>query len=117
MAAIILARGGSKGIPLKNISKFGNSTLLNKTLQTVSECNCFSSIWVSTDSTEILNSLIKYPSSKINIFWRSPSFATDSSPSILAVQEITQKFPFINKIALIQCTSPFIKPKYLKKSC
>lgn len=53
VTALILARGGSKGIPLKNIVKLGNSTLLGRSLSTLNQCNFFEDIWVSTDHEKI----------------------------------------------------------------
>ena len=51
--AIILARGGSKGIPKKNIIDFCGKPLIAWTIE-----NCIrggaNSVWVSSDSDEIL---------------------------------------------------------------
>jgi len=53
ITAIILARGGSKGIPKKNIINFCGKPLISWTIE-----NCFNaginSVWVSSDSEEIL---------------------------------------------------------------
>ncbi len=53
ITAIILARGGSKGIPNKNILNFCGKPLISWTIE-----NCFNaginSVWVSSDSEEIL---------------------------------------------------------------
>lgn len=48
-AALVLARGGSKGIPLKNLQKVGNRTLVQISLDTIKSVKLFDSIWVSTD--------------------------------------------------------------------
>lgn len=57
--AIILARGGSKGIPNKNIIDFCGKPLIAWTIE-----NCInggiSSVWVSSDSDEILDISSKY---------------------------------------------------------
>ena len=53
ITAIILARGGSKGLPNKNILNFCGKPLISWTIE-----NCFNaginSVWVSSDSEEIL---------------------------------------------------------------
>lgn len=53
ISAIILARGGSKGLPNKNILKFCGKPLISWTIE-----NCFNaginSVWVSSDSEAIL---------------------------------------------------------------
>ncbi len=72
ITAIILARGGSKGLPNKNILNFCGKPLISWTIE-----NCFnagiSSVWVSSDSEEILEisknsgaQLIKRPNSISN---------------------------------------------------
>lgn len=53
LAALILARGGSKSIPLKNIALVGNKTLLERSLCAAKATRGFSSIWVSTDNRQI----------------------------------------------------------------
>ena len=49
MAGLILARGGSKGIPLKNLVPLASRPLIAWSLQTMQEFGKFDSIWVSTD--------------------------------------------------------------------
>lgn len=54
MAILILARGGSKGIILKNLAKIGNKTLLEISLKEIKKANYnVDSIWVSTDHEKI----------------------------------------------------------------
>lgn len=40
VVALILARGGSKGIPRKNLAVIQNTTLLRRSLDTVNDCGC-----------------------------------------------------------------------------
>ena len=49
IAGLVLARGGSKGIPLKNLAPLGSRPLLTWCLQASQEFGKFDSIWVSTD--------------------------------------------------------------------
>ena len=49
IAGLVLARGGSKGIPLKNLAPLGSRPLLTWCLQSMQEFGKFDSIWVSTD--------------------------------------------------------------------
>lgn len=50
VTALILARGGSKGIKLKNIQTVDGVSLLGLSLTALQDCSkCFDSIWVSTD--------------------------------------------------------------------
>lgn len=51
--ALILARGGSKGIKLKNIQKIDGVTLLGISLMEIQRAGFFESVWVSTDNEDI----------------------------------------------------------------
>jgi CMP-N-acetylneuraminic acid synthetase len=47
-------RGGSKGVPRKNIRKVNGKPLMTWTIESAKKSNVFDSIWVSSDSDEIL---------------------------------------------------------------
>ena len=51
--ALITARGGSKGIPRKNILPFGGKPLINWTIEAAKKANCIDLVFVSTDDEEI----------------------------------------------------------------
>ena len=53
--AIIPARGGSKGIPGKNIKLLNGKPLLQYTVESLLEAACFDQIIVTSDSHEILS--------------------------------------------------------------
>jgi CMP-N,N'-diacetyllegionaminic acid synthase len=53
--AIILARGGSKGIPGKNIIDFCGKPLLVWTIEQCLNSNLINEVWVSSDDQEILD--------------------------------------------------------------
>jgi len=55
VVAIILARGGSKGIPGKNIIDFCGKPLIVWTIEQLKQSRGINSIWVSSDSEEILS--------------------------------------------------------------
>lgn len=59
ITALILARGGSKGIPLKNIATIGNETLLGRSLRIIENVEKFESIFVSTDHQLIMQETLK----------------------------------------------------------
>jgi hypothetical protein len=44
VVALILARGGSKGIPRKNLALIQNTTLLRRSLDTINDCRCMINI-------------------------------------------------------------------------
>ena len=57
---IILARGGSKGIPGKNVLNFLGKPLLAWTIEQCRSAVDISSVWVSSDDEHILNIAKKY---------------------------------------------------------
>lgn len=50
---LILARGGSKGLKLKNLVEIDGLSLLSRTIKTIKNTNCFRYVWVSTDDKQI----------------------------------------------------------------
>ena len=57
--AIILARGGSRGIKNKNLVKVNKKPLLHWSLQSCKNSKKLHSYWVSSDSKKILNFALK----------------------------------------------------------
>lgn len=112
VVAIILARGGSKGIPLKNLAKFQGESLLMRSLRIVRNSDIFSEIWVSTDSDAIAYEAASLDG--ILVHRRPETYALDTTSSIESVQEFLSHHKRIEHIALIQCTSVFLKESYLK---
>lgn len=51
--AVIPARGGSKGLPRKNLAKIGDRSLVELAIEAAKQCEEIDSIVVSTDSLEI----------------------------------------------------------------
>ena len=51
---ILQVRGGSKGVPKKNIREVNGKPLMTWTIESAKKSNVFDSIWVSSDSDEIL---------------------------------------------------------------
>ena len=52
VVSVIPARGGSKGIPLKNIVELGGKPLISYTIEASKQSNV-DETWVSTDSMKI----------------------------------------------------------------
>uniref|UniRef100_A0A1B6CT69 N-acylneuraminate cytidylyltransferase n=2 Tax=Clastoptera arizonana TaxID=38151 RepID=A0A1B6CT69_9HEMI len=108
--ALILARGGSKGIIKKNLALIQRETLLARTIRKIKQVKEFDEIWVSTDDSEISKEALK---AGAFVHSRDSATAVDTAESIIAVQEFLNKHLDVEVIALIQCTSPFMKPEWL----
>ncbi|XP_066979149.1 N-acylneuraminate cytidylyltransferase A isoform X2 [Macrobrachium rosenbergii] len=109
---LVLARGGSKGIVNKNLARLEGKPLLLRTLEVMHQAKCFDSIWVSTDDDKIAEYAEK---GQANVHRRASYTATDEATSLIAVQEFLQYHPEFTHVCLVQCTSPFIKAKYLRE--
>lgn len=113
IACLILARGGSKGIPLKNLAKLNGMNLLKRSLTTIFEFRKFDSVWVSTDNIDIGKEAMH---AGARVHWRSAETATDNASSIMAVQEFFSFHPEVDVVALVQCSSPFLKVSFLEEA-
>ncbi len=106
--AIIPARGGSKGIPGKNLKLVGNNSLISRSIKCARLAG-INDVIVSTDNTEIALEA-KSCGAKVSI--RPPAISGDLSSSedaihhvlgeLLGNQDMNQL-----KVAFLQATSPF----------
>jgi len=102
--AIIPARGGSKGLPGKNIIDLAGKPLIAWTIEASLGSKYIAKTIVSSDSVEILEVSKKYGS---EILKRPDELATDISSSEIvvkhAIESLEEKFDYI---VLLQPTSP-----------
>jgi len=109
--SIILARGGSKGVPNKNIVDFCGKPLIAWTIEQCLQSENVDSVWVSSDSQEILNISKKYGAKTIqrpdNI---SGDFATSESAWLHAIKFIEESGS-IDLVFAPQVTSPLREVK------
>ncbi|XP_006813733.1 N-acylneuraminate cytidylyltransferase-like [Saccoglossus kowalevskii] len=111
-AALILARGGSKGIPLKNIKILAGQPLLSWSLRAAIDSKCFDSVWVSTDHDEIARVATEWGG---QVHRRSADVSRDSSSSLDTIKEFALHHPEVDVIGLVQCTSPITHPWMLQE--
>ena len=108
--AIITARGGSKGIPKKNIRLLNGKPLIAYTIEAAKQSQYIDRVIVSTDSEEIADAAVIAGAEKL--FLRPSQFATDESPSWEAIIHALQWIEHNEKkvypvFCLLQPTSPF----------
>lgn len=105
--AIIPARGGSKGIPRKNIVQVGGKPLIAWTIEVAKKSKYVDRIVVSSDNDEILKVAIKYGAEPIK---RPAELATDKAPPepvVFHVLDYLKKEKYIPEILVyLQPTSP-----------
>lgn len=118
IAALITARGGSKGIPKKNIVKLCGKPLINWTVESAVKSKYIDKIFLSTDSDEIINSVKKFP---VEIpFKRPENLSTDKSTStdviLHFIDWMKKKCNQFDTLLLLQPTSPFRKSVHIDNS-
>ncbi len=105
--AIILARGGSKGIPRKNIIDFCGKPLLAWSIEQCLTAQYVRDVWVSSDSDEILDVATQYGAKTIlRPIDISDDHATSESGWLHAIESIEKKGTQIDIIVAPQVTSP-----------
>jgi len=104
IVSVILARGGSKGIPSKNIIDLKGKPLISYTIQASQKSNV-DSTWVSTDCPKI-----KTISETLNanVIDRPKKISGDFSKSEEALLHFSKKIDF-DILVFIQPTSPLLK--------
>lgn len=107
--ALIPARGGSKGIPRKNIKLFNSKPLIFWTIKAAIESEFVDRVIVSTDDEEIAD-ISKSFSAEVP-FLRPKELAQDDSPGIDLVIHAINNLKDVNDVLLMQPTSPLRRTK------
>lgn len=115
---IIPARGGSKGVPGKNIKLLDGKPLLQYTSEIAMESQYLTDVILSSDDTQIITvaeSLgVQVP------FLRPEELAKDTIPTIdviiHALQWYENQAVFFDAVCLLQVTSPFRTVDFLDKA-
>ena len=111
VAAIIPARGGSKGVPGKNLRRVGGRSLVERAVDACIAAELIDSVYVSTDDPDIARVA---EAAGAWVIGRPPELSGDlaSSESALlhALDQLTAAGASPEVVAFVQCTSPFIAP-------
>ncbi len=109
---VIPARGGSKGIPHKNIATLGGKPLIHWVCDSVAKSNCLERVILSSDDQMIIDAV---KGKKVEVpFIRPTNLSQDNT---LVVDVLVQALDWIKEnegqeydyICLIQPTSPFTR--------
>lgn len=113
--AIIPARGGSKGVPGKNIKLLGGKPLLQYTANSAKESKLITKTILSSEDENIID----YAKSlQIEVpFVRPLELATDTAKSIDVIQHtvafLESEGEFFDAVCLLQLTSPFREKDFI----
>ena len=116
--AIIIARGGSKRIPRKNIKDFMGKPMIAYAIEAALESNVFDEVMISTDDKEIAEISKKY-GAKIP-FMRSAKTADDHATSFDVLDEVIKEYKkkgieFESLCCIYPCV-PFLRHGTLQKA-
>ncbi len=112
--AIIPARGGSKGIPGKNIIDFCGKPLIAWSILQACNSSEIDEVYVSSDSDEILMVAQNFGAKVIK---RPDDISNDTATTESAVQHALSVIENqVSTILLLQATSPLRKPKDLSSA-
>ena len=112
--AVILARGGSKGLPGKNIKEIKGTPLLAFPILAAKKSKYISDIYVSTDDDSIKEAALKYGAKVID---RPASLATDDSLDIEAMRHVVDHLSSgYDFIVHLRATTPMIESSILDEA-
>src|SRR5919112_939049 len=109
--AVIPARGGSKGVPGKNLRRVGGRSLIVRAVHACQAADAVDAVYVSTDDYEIASAATQ---AGANVIIRPDDIAGDTATSESAILHALQQLGAAGVepevLVLVQCTSPFILP-------
>lgn len=115
---VIPARGGSKGIPGKNIKPLNGKPLIEYSIDIARMLTSDDNICVTTDSEEIIEVVENYG---LKVPFKRPNFlASDSAGTYEVLLHTVKYYESIGKkydaIVLLQPTSPFRKKQFIEEA-
>lgn len=111
VVAIIPARGGSKGIPLKNLQEVAGRSLLARAIDAALDAQHIDTVIVSTDHDGIAQEARR---TGAHVVHRPDDISGDTASSESALLHALQQIGAEDGITVfLQCTSPFIDPASL----
>jgi len=112
--AIIPARGGSKGLPRKNVLDLNGKPLIAHTIEAALKSDIFSKIVVTTDDKEIREVALEYGAEVID---RPKELATDSASSLDVIEHtlhcLEEQY---ESFVLLQPTSPLRTSEHIREA-
>ena len=101
--AVIPARGGSKGLPGKNIKLLNDKPLIAWSIESALQSKKIDRVIVSTDYNEIANVALEYGA---EVILRPEHLSTDEATTISVLEHIIKEIPEADTIIVLQPTSP-----------
>lgn len=116
VTAVIPVRGGSKGIPGKNLYRLGRDTLLERTIKIAKLCPYVDRVLVSTDNQEMYDIAQHYAAAAPAL--RPAELATDNAKTVDVILNLIETAPIASGwVLLLQVTSPLRTLDDLNEFC
>ncbi len=117
LIAVIPARGGSKGIPGKNLYKIAGLSLVERAIQLGKLCKRVDNVFVSTDDPEIYAIAQHWDSATPAL--RPDSLATDSARTVDVIANLVEEevISLDDCLALLQPSSPLRSQTHMDAVC
>ena len=109
---LIPARGGSKGVPRKNIRECGGKPLIAWTIEAAQKSKELDAFIVSTEDDEIAQVSVEWGAA---VARRPQELATDEATTEDLMQHVLQDFPAAEVLVLLQPTSPIRAPDLIDR--
>ena len=113
---IVVARGGSKGLPRKNLLKLGSKSLVEISIDSALKSSYLSKVVVSTDDKEIFKIAKK---TKASVPFLRPKELAEDTSSVFDVLKHCVNWHIDNQnwtadiVVLLQSTTPFRKAEHI----
>ena len=101
--AFIPARGGSKGVPRKNLAVIGGVSLVGRAVRLADQIPRIDEVVVSSDDEDILQEARAHGAT---IERRTSTLAKDDTPTLDVLRDYLERHPAVDVIVLLQPTSP-----------
>ncbi len=102
--AVVTARGGSKGLPRKNLVPFRGAPLIAWTIRAAQAAPAIARLILSSDDPEIIETARALGCEAP--FRRTPELASDTAASIDVLLDAAERVPGHDIVVLLQPTSP-----------
>jgi len=114
--AIILARGGSKRVPRKNVRLFLGRPVIHYPIRAALDSGCFDEVMVSTDDEEI--AAVARDEGAVTPFRRSEENASDHATTTSVLLEVIQQYRESGREFEFVCgmyaSTPLVTPQQLR---
>lgn len=115
---VIPARGGSKGVPGKNIRPLAGKPLIAWTIEAAQASGAIDRLIVSTDDDEIADVARQYGA---EVRMRPAALAADDTPTRPVLEQVAKELEgegdAFDAVVTLQPTSPLRQPRHIAEAC